>query len=130
MAKEEVASKELALLVPTYNGGLYTKGERPEFSPAETPVLIREDTGIRVVLGSHDFTADVPDVQIERRPHGWVIFIHPRGSFDACGCFYIHDDERTFYQPADYYRGSVPETVIVSPTGKVPDFDYEEKDEA
>jgi hypothetical protein len=96
------ALRELTLDVPTYNGRLYpnevANDTKPEWGEPEKSILLLESDGVRIVLGSKDIDDyDVPDVQIERQPAGWAIFIHPIGGYDAVGYFYILDDGRTFF---------------------------------
>jgi len=93
--------QELRLTVPTYNASLFPRevaaGLIPEFGEPTYPVLIREAEGVRVILGSHDFgDTDKPDVQIERQPNGWVVFLHPVGGLDPCGYVYLFDDGRSY----------------------------------
>lgn len=55
---------------------------------------------MRVVLGTHDFEdMDKPDIQIERRPNGWAIFLHPIGGGDPSGLVYFLDDGRSYLVP-------------------------------
>src|SRR5690349_19453884 len=86
----EPTMSEFKLHVPTYNKGEFRQNtapqDLPEFGEPYVPVVIRPTDGIRIVLGSHDFwDANVPDVQIERRPRGWAIFLHPVGGSDPSG---------------------------------------------
>lgn len=84
--------------LPTYNPKAPKGGD--DFIEPRVPVLVRQVDGIRVVLGSHDFGADKPDVLIERRKNGWSILIHPNGEHGDCvGCVFIHDDGRTWCVP-------------------------------
>jgi hypothetical protein len=92
---------ELKLLVPTYNFDLYPeeveRGEVPEFGAPDVPVLIREAAGVRIVLGTHDYDdLEKPDIQIERHPKGWMIFLHPYPGSDPSGYIYFLDDGRSF----------------------------------
>jgi hypothetical protein len=92
---------EFKITVPTYYGAAHCKqniaGDLPDFDSPNVPVLIHEATGIRIVLGTHDFNdPDKPDIQIERRPKGWAIFLHPVGGGDASGYVYFLDDGRSF----------------------------------
>ena len=96
--------QELRMFVPTYYGNAHGKEIPkeclPEFGDPCIPVLVREAEGIRVVLGSHDYEdTSVPDVQIERRPKGWAIFLHPLAGSDPSGSVYFHDDGRSFVVP-------------------------------
>jgi hypothetical protein len=93
--------EELKLVVPTYNYQLFPeqveKGEKPEFGAPHVPVLIREADGVRIVLGTHDYEdLEKPDIQIERQPKGWMIFLHPCPGGDPCGYVYFLDDGRSF----------------------------------
>lgn len=92
--------RELKLSVPTYYGRAYVKQNvlaDTDFDVPNVPVLIHEAEGIRVVLGTHDFDdMEKPDIQIERRPQGWAIFLHPVGGNDASGYVYFLDDGRSF----------------------------------
>lgn len=92
---------ELKLIVPTYNGSLYgqevMEGTLPDFGEPHVPVVVRPADGLRIVLGTHDYDdTQKPDVQIERQPNGWVIFLHPLGGCDPCGYVYFLDDGRAF----------------------------------
>jgi hypothetical protein len=105
---------ELKLLVPTYYGAANCETERfpgkEEFDEPNVPMLIREAEGVRVVLGSHDFEdLSKPDVQIERRPNGWAIFLHPVPGGDPSGLVYFLDDGRSFLVP----DGLVSEGIVV-----------------
>jgi hypothetical protein len=86
--------------VPTYFGHrncVLGIDENEEFDNPHCPVMVRSDAdGIRVMLGSHN-TEDwgVPDVQIERRPKGWAIFLNPSAG-DPSGYVYFLDDGRSF----------------------------------
>jgi len=92
---------ELKLSVPTYNNDLFAddvdQGAKPEFGDPRAAVLVREAGGVRIVLGTHDFEdMSKPDVQIERQPNGWMIFLHPLGGTDPSGYVYFLDDGRSF----------------------------------
>ncbi len=92
----------LKLLIPTFNANLYDSevhdGLLPEFGAPYVAVLVQRSDGLRVVLGSHDYSdMDAPDVHVERQPNGWAIFIHPLGfGGDPCGIIYLVDDGRSF----------------------------------
>jgi hypothetical protein len=92
---------ELKLWVPTYYGdrsGEQVDGaKREEFGDPLVPVVVRPAEGVRVVLGSHDYwDASKPDIQIERRPTGWIVFLHPLGGSDPSGCVFFTDDGRSY----------------------------------
>ena len=97
--------EESRFVVPTYYGRQNELLEKPmharvDFSDPFVRVLVREADGIRIVLGSHDYDdQDAPDVQIERRPNGWAIFLHPEGGSDPSGYIYFLDDGRSYLIP-------------------------------
>lgn len=90
---------EFSVRVPTYYGNILGEVEplKQEFDEPFVPVLLRGADGVRIVLGSHDYEdLDSPDIQVERRPNGWAIFLHPVGSSDPTGIVYFLDDKRSF----------------------------------
>ena len=116
--------QELRLLVPTYNGILFADqirlGLKPEFGPPRVSVLVREADGVQVVLGSHDFTdRDAPDIQIERHPRGWSIFLHPAGGGDPTVYVYFLDDGRCFLRNEETHA-SEDRIVFLRPEDSVP----------
>jgi hypothetical protein len=118
---------EHRLTVPTYNASIFVEqvdaDVLPEFGPPHVPVVIREANGIRIVLGSHDYDdQDAPDIQIERRPRGWAIFLHPVGGSDASGYVYFVDDGRSFLLPENGL-GPTPSIEVVEREDSVPDMD-------
>ena len=118
---------EIRLRVPTYNANLFpdqvSAGVVPEFGPPFVPVIIRDAEGIRIVLGSHDYDDKrAPDIQIERRPRGWAIFLHPVGGGDASGYVYFVDDGRSFMLPENGL-GPTPAIEIIESGDSVPDMD-------
>ena len=104
---------EMLFRVPTYYGssptGDATATAREEFDEPVVPVRVSEAEGIRIVLGSHDinYTA-VPDIQVERRPNGWAIFLHPIGGGDSSGYVYFLDDGRSFVLPESHLASTPP----------------------
>ncbi|MGA2231570.1 MAG: hypothetical protein ABSH22_11780 [Tepidisphaeraceae bacterium] len=117
--------QELKVYAPTYYGDSapVQRGEKQEFDDPRVPVLVRPADGIRIVLGSHDyFDCKVPDVQIERRPNGWAIFLHPVGGCDACGYVYFLDDGRSFLVPENGL-GATPVIELLRSVGDVPEID-------
>jgi hypothetical protein len=103
---------ELKLLVPTYYGAMYAKAEscqdKNDSDPPFVPVLIREAEGVHVVLGTHDFDdRSKPDIQIERRPNGWAIFLNPLPGGDTSGLIYLLDDGRSLLVPDGLHLGSI-----------------------
>src|SRR3989442_10209151 len=105
-----MANHELKLSVPTYYGAVHGKQNilgSPDFDAPNVPVLIHEAEGVRIVLGTHDFNdLEKPDIQIERRPKGWAIFLHPVGGGDASGYVYFLDDGQSFLLKEDNWAGS------------------------
>lgn len=96
--------KKFELKVPTYYGSVAeeraTEFGLPEFDEPAVPVLIHEAEGVRIVLGTHDYDdLSKPDIQIERRPKGWAVFLHPEPGGDASGFVYFLDDGRSFVLP-------------------------------
>ncbi len=118
---------DFKLTVPTYNAALFgaevEKNLRPEFGEPNVPVLIREDNGVRVVLGTHDFAdMDKADLRIERQPNGWIIFLHPGGGGDPSGVVYFRDDGHSFVVP-EFGGGGTDPIELLEPGMRVPGFD-------
>lgn len=118
--------ESLKLLVPTYNANWYpdkvANREVEEFGTPLTPLLCRESDGVRIVLGSHNFEdLDKPDVQVERQPNGWAIFLHPVGMSDPCGVLYFRDDGHSFLLQAHKY-GPTPPIEILKPNSDILGF--------
>lgn len=118
--------QSLKLKVPTYNANLFpdqvNRRELLEFGEPFTSVLIQESDGVRIVLGSFEFEdLSKPDVQIERQPNGWAIFLHPVGESDPCGVVYFRDDGQSFLLKECSY-GPTPPIEILEPGGNVPGF--------
>ena len=118
---------ELPLRVPTYYGSVSEHQTsvmpKAEFDVPNVPVLVRQADGVRIVLGSHDFDdMTVPDIQIERRPRGWAVFVHPVGGSDASGYLYLLDDGRSFLVPENFV-GPTPPIRMLSPYEYVAEID-------
>lgn len=116
---------ELRIDVPTYYGSARNDGvdARPEFGGPYVPLVVRPAEGLRIVLGSTDyFDQDAPDIQIERRPGGWMVFLHPLGSGGASGHIIFLDDHRSFLIPARDLS-STPPTVTLGPDASIPELD-------
>lgn len=95
---------ELKIWVPTYNAERYPReieaGTKEDFGEPYSPIVIRPAEGVRIVLGTHDYwDCAKPDIQIERRPGGWAIFLHPLGGGDASGFVFFIDDGRSYVVP-------------------------------
>lgn len=85
------------------------------------PVLIYREAGVRIVLGTHDDgQLDKPDIQIERRPNGWAIFLHPIGGGDPSGIVFFLDDGRSFLTPDGLSSGRI---AVLDHDEKVPVLD-------
>ena len=72
------------MMVPTYNGKLLKDNPGlQDFDEPEVPVFVGSMEGVRIILGSHDYhDCSKPDVLIERRHNGWMIFLHPLAGSD------------------------------------------------
>lgn len=104
--------EKITAAVPTYYGSNPNRGRLPEYGQPVVPVLVQEVSGIRLVLGTHDANADdVSDVQVERRPRGWVVFLQHRGG-DQCGYVYFLDDGRVVLR---HERLASPRIIEVRP---------------
>ncbi len=119
--------REMKLEVPTYNASYYSREvereEMPDFGDPIWPVLIHESDGVRIALGTHDIKdTKKPDVQIERQPNGWVIFLHPLGGSDPCGYVYFLDDGRSILLKEHSY-GPTPEIEVLDRGGRIPEID-------
>lgn len=119
-------SAELKLLVPTYNANWFPVSVEakvlPEFGEPFKKVLVRESDGLRIVLGSHDYhDYDMPDVQIERQPNGWVIFHNPNAG-DPCGILYFRDDGQA-YLLRELEYGTARKLIVLEPGTNVPGFE-------
>ncbi len=103
--------EDFKLFVPTYNGKWLDepKWTVPEFDDPEVPVLVHQADGVRIVLGTHDYDdCQKPDIQIERRHNGWMIFLHPGGGGDASGFVVFLDDGRSFIAKESGYGPTEP----------------------
>jgi len=128
-ASQPTGLQELKLVVPTYNARCFAneveRGEKQEFGEPFVHVLVREADGVRIVLGSHDFSDnDKPDIQIERQPNGWAIFLHPVGGGDPCGYAYFLDDGRSFLVKESCHV-TTPPIHVLAPDERVPELDGE-----
>jgi hypothetical protein len=115
--------QELKLMVPTYIGNSIPQpvdGKvHRDFASPYTPILLREADGVRIVLGTHDYEDHgKPDIQIERRPNGWAVFLHPSGG-DPSGYVYLLDDGRSFVVP-EFGLGAIE---VLGPDDEVPELD-------
>jgi hypothetical protein len=63
-----------------------------------------------------------PDIQIERHPNGWKIFLHPLGGSDASGFVYFVDDGRS-YLLREFGCGPTPQIRVLEPGSCLREFD-------
>lgn len=94
----------LRLTVPTYYGSAKARylpsPSTQEFDAPFVPILARSAEGIKLVLGSHDpDDPEAADIQVERRPGGWVIFLNPVPGGDSSGYICMLDDGRSYAVP-------------------------------
>jgi hypothetical protein len=125
--EKTMKEEELKLAVPTYVRNLQERkahtDENPDFGSPHVPVLIHEADGVRIVLGTHDYDDyDTPDIQIERRPNGWAIFLHPLGGVDPSGYVYFLDDGRSFVVPGREH-GAAQTIQVIAAQDDVPELD-------
>jgi hypothetical protein len=93
--------KTITIQVPTFYGTSTAEPPAvlPEFGAPYVPLIVKEEDGIRICLGTSDPTKiDTPDIVVERRPAGWAIFLRPCGGDDECGHVYFLDDGRSLVQ--------------------------------
>jgi hypothetical protein len=119
--------KELKLYVPTYNANYFAQeveiGRKLEFGDPILPVIVREAEGVRVVLGTHHYwDTNTPDIQIERQPNAWVVFLHPAAGSDACGYVYFLDDGRNFLIK-EHGVGATDAITVLEPGEHLPEID-------
>ncbi len=94
----EELPERFEMFVPTYNGKWLGEPDckLPEFENSRVPVLVCSADGVRIVLGTHDEQdLSKPDIQIERRRNGWMLFLHPVGASDPSGYVFFLDDGRS-----------------------------------
>jgi hypothetical protein len=125
--QEEQEMQELKLTVPTYfgnmPGGHANTDDDSDFGNPYIPVLIYEAAGVRIILGSHDREEyELPDIQVERRPNGWAIFLHPLGGGDPSGYVYFLDDGRSFLVP-EKGPGPTEAIQVLCPRADLPELD-------
>lgn len=130
-SQNEDLVEEIRLNVPTFNGNFFPTevegGEKPEFGDPTVPVLIHKSAGVRVVLGTHNYSdPDKPDIHIERQPNAWAIFLHPLGEGDPCGYLYFLDDGRSFLIKA-YEWGTTPAIQVLECGESIPEVHRREK---
>lgn len=118
--------EELKLLVPTYLGRLSVNSGveiDADFGDPHVPVLVHSADGVRVVLATHDYLdVKTADIQIERRPNGWAIFLHPVGGGDPCGYVYFLDDGTSFLVPEAH--GATGPIQVLDPGDDVSELDW------
>lgn len=119
--------EETRFRVPTYYG---VQNERrgtphgqPEFGGPLVRVVVRPAGGLRIVLGSHNlWDGNAADIQIERRPNGWALFLHPAGSGDASGFVCFLDHGRSYVVP-EQGGGPTPPIEVIDSTDVIPELD-------
>jgi hypothetical protein len=100
------------LRVPTYYGD---RPGKEEFDTPRVPIVFSDAAGARLVLGTRDPNEmGYPDVQVERRPGGWAVFINDSAG-DVVAHVYIIDNGKVYLHP-EYYSS----TVILDPKGEAP----------
>jgi hypothetical protein len=123
----EGAMREVKVYVPTYYGALLAKqvakSDEPEFGAPLVPLFIRDEDGLRVLLGApHRDRDEDADILIERRPNGWAIFLHPLTGCDPIGCVYFLDDGRSFLAK-ELPLGPTPAIQVLESHESVPGID-------
>lgn len=111
--------KEIRAEFPTYYGDTaeHDAGKAPEWGTPLKPVVITPESGLRIVLGTHEVEAqESPDIYIERRPGGWAIFLHPEHG-DPVAMVYILDNGQTYVQRE---VGSDDRLTFLSKTAELP----------
>lgn len=103
-------AERLLLTVPTYVGH-QDRSPALDYAEPNVPMVAVDDLGLRIVLGTHNPDELLADVQIERRPNGWAIFLHPLGGSDPCAHVYFHDDGRSWLLKEQV--GPTPELIEV-----------------
>jgi hypothetical protein len=119
---------ELKIFAPTYYGNIAAEKmalrAKREFDDPYVPIVVRRADGLRIVLGSHDyFDGNAPDIQIERRPCGWAVFLHPVGGGDPSGLIFFLDDGRSFLIPECGPGVTTPPIVTLEPNATVSEID-------
>ena len=114
-------------IVPTYYGDAFSEqvalGNVKELSEPFVPFVVRVDSGIRIVLGTHEYEdLSKPDILIERRPKGWVITLHPLPGSDPSGYVYFLDDGRSLLVP-EFDIGRTSTIEIRTANARVPEVD-------
>ena len=87
----------LEIQAPPYFGD-ETEGKK-EFDEPLVPLLVKEENGARIVLGTHDLLDySASNLLVERRPGGWAIALHRGGAaigyvffLDGGGSFFLHE---------------------------------------
>jgi hypothetical protein len=86
--------KPKVIHVPTYYGN--SNMPKEEYDEPNVPVMFANVAGARLLLGTDDPTnMVVPDIQAERRPGGWAVFINLEG--DTQAVVYFLDNDTTVY---------------------------------
>ncbi|HEY3963621.1 MAG TPA: hypothetical protein VGM05_03625 [Planctomycetaceae bacterium] len=90
---------QLTFSVPTHHRSKSCDG----FTGPEVSVTVTDDHGVRFILGEEGDNCYAPDLLIERRPRGWLIFLHPDGTEDPSGYLFIKDGGKSFVIPGNKF---------------------------
>jgi hypothetical protein len=78
------------------------------FAGPEVSVTVTDDQGMRIVLGDGSENDNEPDFLIERRPRGWLVWLHPDATDDPAAHLFITDDGKSFVIPGEDFGVTEP----------------------
>ena len=104
----------LHCVVPTYHPVVHSGLK--EYGDPLQPIHLLQADGLLLILGDLDVG---PRLVIERRLHGWLIFIQPVVSGGEAGYLQMADDGRSCLC-RDAYAGAVPKMMILEPGAPSP----------